>query len=98
VEEATVRVYGYEGVVVPIAIDDDVAEYPTPMCDDQASYDPSLLLNVFQSVLVRHPKIEPEAVAHVRALLELDSPLPVRLLKDEPLTMRLVVEAVAKDE
>ena len=39
--------------------------------------------------------VKPETV---RALDELERPEPSRLLNDEPLTMRLVVEAVVKDE
>ena len=61
-------------------------------------------------VLVRYPasfvhcdtfaevKLEVVRPETVRAPPEFDSPLPKRLLNELPLTMRLVVEAVAKDE
>ena len=44
---------------------------------------------------VKFVVVKPETV---RAPEELESPEPKRLLKDEPLTTRLVVEAVKEDE
>ena len=43
-------------------------------------------------------KLEVERPETVRAPAVLASPLPKRLLKEEPLTRRLVVEAVRKEE
>ena len=57
-----------------------------------------LLLKVFQSELVRQPKVEVLAVMQVRAPLELERPLPRSVLKEFPPMMRLVVEAVMNDE
>ena len=57
-----------------------------------------LLLNVFQSELVRQPKVEVLAVMHVKALVELERPLPRSVLKELLPMMRLVVEAVMNDE
>jgi hypothetical protein len=53
--------------------------------------------------LVPEQVVPPEHVAEITPELvnapdERDSPVPSRLLNDEPLTMRLVVEAVTNDE
>ena len=58
----------------------------------------NLPLNVFQSVDVKHPNVVVLAVAQVSAFDTEVRPLPRRLLNDEPLTMRFVVEAVRNDE
>ncbi len=56
------------------------------------------LLNRLQSEDVRQPKVELFEVAQVKALVEFVRPEPKRLLNDELLIIRLVVEAVRKEE
>jgi len=82
---------------VEVAVVEVARMLPTVNCVPVAMRTPELLV-VTTELIGRAASDARGTLETVRAPPELERPEPRRLLKEEPFTMRLVVEAIAKEE